>query len=416
MWKLAFKQLWKNRKSNYWILTELFVVSILLWYCVDFLYVVVRKNLEPMGVDTEHVYRLKLGANPTVPINRSHPDSIQAQWIDPLLQIVRLTEAYPGVEAAAYYYGTEPYDDNWMMQGYAVNEENAYRGIIRYVSGNYDKVFKVDMREGGFADWHINQTPQGAVVSEELADSLFHSRSAMGKTFHDHYEPSLNFKVSGVSRSMKYDVYGRYEPFIYTPFNTPRLAYTIPVIGIRVKASADTHGFAQQFINNMKSKLNIGPFYLFNFTSYDFKAEVYDTATGITKYISVISGVIVFFLFIVFLGILGTFWFTIETRRPEIGLRMAVGSTRRGVLYYFFSESLILFFLSFIPAFIVCASLAYWDVTYTFNDAMDYSWIRFWQTQLFTVLIMTGIITAGVIAPARRASRIHPVEALRENG
>ena len=57
MWKSALKQLWKNRKSNRWIFIEIFVVSVLLWYCVDFMYVVVEKNREPMGVNLEHVYR-----------------------------------------------------------------------------------------------------------------------------------------------------------------------------------------------------------------------------------------------------------------------------------------------------------------------------------------------------------------------
>ncbi|MDR2816248.1 MAG: ABC transporter permease [Proteiniphilum sp.] len=414
MWRSALKQLRKNQKSNRWIFIEIVIVSVLLWYCVDFLYVVVLKNSEPSGVNLEHVYRLRLGAYPAQFIDKSNSDSIESLWFNPLLQIVKLVNEYPGVEATAYYYGSELYDDNLMFQGYTADEENVYGATIRYVSEDYGKVFKVEMQEGGFTGWDIQTSPQGAVISPELADSLFHSQPAIGKTFRDYYEPNLKFRVTGISQPTKYNIYERYTPFIYTPFNMLRLSYTVPVIGFRVTPEADIPGFEQRFTKEMKSKLNIGPFYFFSLISYDYKAEVYETATGISKYINIITGILLFFLFIIFLGMLGTFWFQMESRRGEIGLRMALGSSRKGILSYVMTESMMLFSVAFIPAFIICANLAYWDVTYTYNSAMDYTPERFWITTLLTAVILIAIILAGVLIPAGRASNIHPVEALRE--
>ncbi len=413
MWKTALKQIWKNRKSNSWIFIEIMTVSVLLWYCVDFLYVVVRKNLEPMGVNTEHVYRLNLGAHITQNFDRNNPDSIDDYWINPFRQVLNLVNAYPGVEATAYYAGTGLYSPRPMFQGYTADEKNAYGAKIRYVSEGYDNVFKVKLREGSFADWEMRTSPQGAVISPELADSLFKTQAAIGETFRDYYVPDLKYRVSGISAPMKYDRYGRYEPFIYTPVSYGMFAYTIPAIAVRVKPEADTPKFAEKFMDEMKSKLNIGPYYLFGFMSYDSRSEVADINSGISSYVSVIIGLLIFFLFIIFLGVLGTFWFQMESRRGEVGLRMALGSSRKNVLRYIILESMIIFFLAFIPAFIVCANLAYWDITYTFNDAMDYTWTRFWITQLLDAAIMIGIISLSVLIPARRASKVHPVEALR---
>lgn len=414
MWKLTLKQIWKNRKSTLWIFFEVMVVSVLLWYCMDFLYVVVRKNIEPMGVNTEHVYRLNLGAHVTHNFDRNNPDSIDYYWINPFQQVLNLVNAYPGVEATAYYSGTGLFTSGSMFQSYTADEKNAYGAKIRYVSEGYDNVFNMKLREGAFTGWDIRTSPQGAVVSPELADSLFHLQSVVGKTFRDYYAPDLKFKVAGVSTSMKYDKYRRYEPFIYTPFNSIRLAYSIPAIAVRVKPEVDRHDFAPRFMDDMKNKLNIGPYYLFNFMTYNSRSEVYDAVSGITGFIRIVVGLLLFFLFIVFLAILGAFWFQMESRRNEIGLRMALGSSRKAVLRHILMESMVLFLLAFTPALIICANLAYFDITYTFNDAIDYTWSRFWITQLITVLVVSGIISLGALIPANRAAKVHPVEALRD--
>ena len=159
---------------------------------------------------------------------------------------------------------------------------------------------------------------------------------------------------------------------------------------------------------------NIGPFYFFSLSSYDNQEEAYEIATGISKYISIIVGLLIFFLFIIFLGMLGTFWFQIESRNKEIGLRMALGSSRKGILNHIISESIIIFSVAFILAFIICANLAYWNITYTYNDAMDYTLSRFWITIIMTGLIMLTTIIIGTLIPANRASKLHPVEALQD--
>lgn len=415
MWTIALKQIWKNRKSNLWLIIELLIVSVLLWYCVDFLYVVVRKNIEPTGINTEHVYRLRLGYNPTVSVNRQDLDSVQAQWVTPFEHIVRLVGEYPGVESVAYYEGSEQFSHSVIFQGYTVDSVKVHRANIRYVSGGYDKVFKVAPLAGSFSDWERGHTPLSAVVSHDLADSLFHTTDAVEHSFRDYYDPDLSsLRVVGVSPSMKYDTYGVYEPMIHTPLDIRRFAYVIPIIGVRVKPEADTPGFQKQFVEDMRGRLNIGPYYLFSFVSYDFRAEVFDAVNGVTRYIHIISSMLIFFIFIVFLGILGTFWFTMESRRGEIGLRMALGSTRRGIHKYILMESVVLFLIAFVPAFFITVNLAFWDMTFTLNDMLAYTWDRYFVTIVITGVLMLGIIVIGAMIPADRASKVNPVEALQD--
>ncbi|WP_051522651.1 hypothetical protein [Porphyromonas cangingivalis] len=81
---------------------------------------------------------------------------------------------------------------------------------------------------------------------------------------------------------------------IHTPLDPRRFAYVIPIIGVRVKPEADTAGFGKQFVEDMRERLNIGPYYLFSFVSYDFRADVFDAVNGVTKYIRIISSMLIF--------------------------------------------------------------------------------------------------------------------------
>ena len=44
-----FTLIWNQRRQNAWIAAELFLVSILLWYLVDWLYVMGNVYYRPMG-------------------------------------------------------------------------------------------------------------------------------------------------------------------------------------------------------------------------------------------------------------------------------------------------------------------------------------------------------------------------------
>ena len=141
---------------------------------------------------------------------------------------------------------------------------------------------------------------------------------------------------------------------------------------------------------------------------------------GISKEIRLRVGIMVFFLLNAALGVIGTFWFRNQARRGEIGLRMAMGSSRRKLLAQFIGEALLLMTIAAIPAICINIGLANADVIKTIGEGSTVGyitgskWLRFFITNGITYVALAIIVALSAWIPARRASKVHPVEALRD--
>ena len=148
--------------------------------------------------------------------------------------------------------------------------------------------------------------------------------------------------------------------FVLTPF--PGWFYKdqyLPFISLRIRPEADTDNFAACFYQDMTSQLQVTPFYLFDIQSYKEQKIERDAAEGITPYIRSARLIVVFFVFNVFIGLMGTFWFRTRHRRSEIALRMAMGSSRGRIRWQLLGEGLLLLALASIPALMICSNYGY---------------------------------------------------------
>lgn len=414
MWKSLFKQIWNQRLANLWVWTALMIVLIILWYSVDLIYNYEGAANRPKGYDTEDVFDITIVLNPTL----QNDSVIMSHWKADMDQIYRLVQQYPGVEQACYYYGSIPFTDDVMFQGYSPHSDSTRVSdcFIRYVSPTYFEVFRLKTVSGTFdADrWLEKEYPMPALMSSSLCDSIFHSTNPIGETcFNPYYigskQPMTNYKVMAVLPEHKLGDYERYEPFIYLPASE-QMGWWMH-IAVRVSPDA-IFGFAERFIKEMQPKLAIGPFHLYEVHSYADMKEAYDIQQGTLNYLNSTYAVIAFFLFNIFLSILGTFWFRTRKRQGEIALRMAMGCSPKGVLGYYLSEGLMLLVIAAVPACIICLNVWYADLT--IHTLMEPTFGRFVFCFLVSLLLLMVIILLGVCFPALRAMKIQPAEALHD--
>lgn len=63
-----------------------------------------------------------------------------------------------------------------------------------------------------------------------------------------------------------------------------------------------------------------------------------------------------------------------------------------------------------IPSLIIAASLAHFDITYTFQDSMSYTWVCLWNTQVITFVLLLMVVMLRALIPDLKASKINPIE------
>lgn len=420
MIKNILTQIWNQRRTNSWLFAELVIVFVLLWFCVDVLYGLAYARCQPKGYDQEHVYKVTVKSRDDQFVNMQNADSISLFWWKPLNEVIRNFKQYPGVESVCTSFGTDAYSNNTMIQGYHVDGDtaNVFTSNIRYIDAEYIKTFRMPMLHSIHKnlkdeDWNAINNVNPAIVSAELADSLWGTTNVLGKKFSDYYSPNLHYKVIAVSAPQKNSDYNRYEPYIMTPY--PEYIYksqSIPSIYIRVKADVDNHEFANSFMKTMSAKIHIAPFYIFETQSMKYYKQLDDARQGVTQEVNNTILMMSFFAFNVFLGLLGTFWFRTNSRRGEIAIRMAMGSSRKQIAAHFLTEGILLLAIAFLPAAIIALNIWKEDLTVTMHA--DATVLRLITTLIITFMLMSIITLIGIWIPSKRAMNILPADALHE--
>jgi putative ABC transport system permease protein len=134
------------------------------------------------------------------------------------------------------------------------------------------------------------------------------------------------------------------------------------------------------------------------------RQQAYDSDHGMAVLMGIICVVL---LAITAAGIVGLTSFWVGQRRKQIGVRRALGATKRDILSYFLTENLLIGLAGVVIGTALAIGMNLWLV------------IHFEMARLSLTYVLAGIVLllllgqGAVLAPAVRASRVSPVEATR---
>lgn len=408
MIKHIFKIIWSERKTNAWLLAELIIVFCILWFCTDYLYFMVNRYLEPKGFNIEHTYRISLATRDDW--ERTEGENIN----DYLWTIYDRVKSYPGIEQAGFSAFAHPYG-GFTGNNYLVDSVEQ-KVFDKMVTPEFFEIFDIKMLSGRPFNWNDAVSGNYAVISAG-ADNMFAQKLPSEVKYID--LGKTRNKVIGVAEKSKKNEYEAYVHIAYVPLQRNSDFLSWGELCFRVKPEADKD-FAERFKQNMQTQLEVGPYYLTDVIPIEKDRVRAIERAGYENNFKSIYAISAFLILNIFLGVIGSFWFRIQSRRSEIGLRMAMGASKRGVKSMFATETIILLFIAGIIATTLCINISMVDVLKEIGipvvdrEAVKTGISMYFINYTITFIVLLIISVFAVWYPARKASNTQPALALRD--
>ena len=113
-------------------------------------------------------------------------------------------------------------------------------------------------------------------------------------------------------------------------------------------------------------------------------------------------------------GIMNIMYVSVTERTYEIGLRKAVGATRKNILWQFLLEAVVITFAGGVVGVILGIIMSWLISIIAVSQGIDFAFILSWQGIIIACVFSIGIGMLFGIYPARKAAAMNPIEALRQ--
>ncbi|WP_160111052.1 ABC transporter permease [Dysgonomonas sp. Marseille-P4361] len=319
-----------------------------------------------------------------------------------------------------------PYNTGMNMSETFVNDDTIpVKGTVadRSVSPEYFDVFKIKFEEGQAFAWSDSERKIAIINGDERDYIGGHHVNDVDKiVYKNRAEEDVIYNVVGIVNKIKRDPFYPYENEVYTLFDRNMMKYLglgSVNIFVRIKEGIDKDAFIETFSKDMSDQLSIGPLYLKKVTPFDIIKKKYMLWENYDNNFKSIGAISLFLLINIFLGIIGTFWFRTRERRNEIGLRMAIGASKRSMIGIFIGETLLLGTIASVFGFIISLNVGMADVLKDIGvpvpeRLVQKDWLQYVINLCVTFFILVVVSSLAVWYPANQASETQPAIALRD--
>ena len=292
------------------------------------------------------------------------------------------------------------------IEGSAQPADNeAYNNLV---GPEYFKTMGTPLIAGrDFNDQDGPGSPPVAIVAEAFVERFLHGQDPIGKRFHvDTYTNKAKrvYEIVGVVRNQKYlDVKDPFAPIYFLPEAQANADEPDTSPFLLIRSNADPGGL----ISAVKQTLaKVGPDVSFEFDSFN---RMMNQSLVRERLMAILSG---FFgllaAVLATIGLYGVISYLVARRTNEIGIRMALGANRLSVVGMIVREAGALLGIGVVIGVVLSMFAARAARTLLFglqpNDPL---------TLIGAVLLLSAVTLLASYLPARRASRVDPMIALR---
>jgi predicted permease len=367
-------------------------------------------SLDP-GLNVHNVMAAHFALSPS---SLESPEQIRLAWQDvvdrarrvPSVESVALADIIPmreGENSLDYWTAATPPPPNQVLFA-----------LASCVTPDYLQVMGIPLREGRFFNEHdrIGRQPV-VVIDENLAQHAFGSKRVVGKLI---WIPAMGtgpIQIVGVVGHVRHwglasDDQSRVRDQLYYPFaQVPDrlLHYFSSFMSVAVRTKIRPLEVVQPLRQELRGAA--GDQALYEVRTIE---QLVSASLARQRFLLLLFGIFAgLALLLACIGIYGVLAYLTSQRVPEIGVRMTLGATAQDVIRLVVGQSLVMIFVGVGVG--IVAALAAGRILNRLVEGMRPADV---STFAITILVLVIAAVFASLVPARRASQIDPVSALRQ--
>jgi putative ABC transport system permease protein len=369
-----------------------------------------RQVLEVLpGFNPSHLTTVQIW----IPISNnpaSDPYSIEEKRADFLLEVFRRVAALPGVEQASIS-GNDTLPMNsgrnysqFSIQGRGTESERGPIADIAVVDTQYFRTMEVPMITGrNFSELDTYKTQPVAVIDQALARQYWPGQDPVGQQVKFGFgRGTQGVTIIGVAGDVKSDGFEAASvPHIYVPLG--QFAPVNAVVFLRSKSGVETLGEA---VRQEVEKVNPNvPVHSISSMDQIIARSVADRRFSL-ELLGVFAAVA---LLLAAIGIYGVMSYSFSQRTHEVGIRLALGAQRLDIVRLALGEGMRIVVIGLAAGLVGAAIMTRFFRSMLFNVAPTDP-----PTFLSVSALLAGVALFACYIPAKRATRVDPLVALRE--
>jgi len=316
-------------------------------------------------------------------------------------QISDRVGSIPGVQSATLSHAL-PFSLDRNSTSITFEGEEESRNVSHAVVGTrYFETLDIPLVRGRDFTAHDNESaPKVAVVNETMARAFWGDGDPVGKHFRFADRGEL-YEIVGVARDSQYTTFGKPpEPYFYVPLYQ-RLKEDVTLI---VRTSGEPLALAPALKREIKDLGGELPIFDFRTLGDVSKLQLIPVQAAATL-LGVLGAI---GLTVAAIGIYGVTTYSFNQRRHEIGIRMALGAQQGAVLKLIIKEGLGLALVGIAVGLLVAVGTTHFVSRLLYGispiDPATYAAVS---------AILAAVALLASFIPARKASRMSPVDAMR---
>lgn len=307
--------------------------------------------------------------------------------------------ALPGVDAVAEARQTPLNDNHWVTNFSIPGKPAEYDVENNAISQGYFSMLGIPIVRGrDFTEQEVRTGAKVAIISEATAQKFWPGEDPIGKTLRDGDKSDL--QIVGVAKDAQVSHLGEtHKLYVYLPAGPKeqsRLQLMIHGGGGYAAVAAGVRAVASE----------LDPDVMVDVTRFEDNMEVWRTPPRIVAALA--GGLGALGLLLAGVGVYGVVAYAVSRRTREIGIRMTVGADGRDVMRLILRQSMRPVLIGGAIGIVACAGVS-WVLSSMLFGISARDPIAFIAVPAF----LLGIALLASYIPARRATRVNPVVALR---